>query len=124
VPREHVEAGFPLGEWVNKCRQKRESMTAERARQLSALPGWAWNRFDWQFEEAMSVLRAFVRREGHAHVPAQHVERGFRLGAWVSHCRSRRWELSEERRRRLESFPGWAWSLLPPRERDTRRNAN
>ena len=113
VPTVHQEAGFPLGRWVHKCRQRQKRLTATRVRRLTSLPGWAWNRFDWQFEEALGLLRAFVEREGHARMPAQHVERGFRLGTWAGRCRSRRFELAKPRRLALEKVRGWAWSLRP-----------
>jgi len=108
VPTAHVEGRFPLGAWVQKRRQQRGRMTDDRARRLTALPGWAWNRFDWGFEEALTSLRAFVRREGHTRVPARHIERGVRLGVWIRHCRSRRMELARGRRRALEGVRGWS----------------
>jgi len=113
VPTAHVEAGFPLGAWVHKCRQHRGRMTDDRARRLTALPGWVWNRFDWMFEKALRSLRAFVRREGHTRVPAGHIEQGVRLGVWIGHCRSRRRELARGRRKALEGVRGWSWDQRP-----------
>lgn len=118
VPSDHSERGFPLGRWVHKSRQRRAGMAPERTRLLTAFPGWAWNRYDWQFRKALRQLRTFANREGHARVSAQHVERGFRLGAWVSHCRSRRSALGKDRRRALEAIPGWVWTV--PSQRGTR----
>jgi len=37
------EAGFPVGRWVSKQRANRERLSANRKRQLEALPGWTWN---------------------------------------------------------------------------------
>ena len=57
-------------------------MSEARRRRLEALPGWVWNKFA-QFQEGLRFLRAFSEREGHARVPALHVEEGFHLGRWV-----------------------------------------
>jgi hypothetical protein len=115
VPVERVEWGFPLGSWVHKRRVERDRMGAARRRRLEALPGWVWNKFDAQFQEGLRFLRAFAEREGHARVPALHVEDGFHLGRWVSHLRARKDEMSRERRRTLEAIHGWSWRLRPPR---------
>ncbi len=115
VPVEHVEGDFPLGAWVHKRRRERELMNVKRRRRLEALPGWSWNVFESQWQEGLRSLRAFRKREGHALVPAKHVEAGFQLGRWVSHLRSRKETLSPARRRQLEATPGWKWRVRPPR---------
>jgi hypothetical protein len=63
------------------------------------------------FEQHLELLRAFVARNGHAWVPAQHREGNFTLGRWVAKQRSlhRQGELSPERMRILEGVPGWSW---------------
>jgi len=117
VPVEHVERGFRLGTWVHKRRGERDRMSEARRSRLEALRGWAWNKFDSQFQEGLRLLRVFARREGHARVPALHVEAGFHLGRWVSHLRVRKHTISRERRRALEATPGWSWRLREPRVR-------
>mgnify|MGYP003428570563 CR=1 FL=1 len=37
-----------------------------------------------RWNEALALLLAFKRREGHCRVPRHHIERGFRLGQWVA----------------------------------------
>jgi hypothetical protein len=111
VPVDHVERGFKLGVWVHKRRRDRDRMSEARRRRLEAVPGWVWNRFDWQFEKGLRILRAFRRREGHARVPASHVEAGFHLGRWVSHLRQRKHSLPRKRREALEAISGWVWSV-------------
>ncbi len=110
----HVEQGFRLSAWVSRQRQdyRNGKLPLPWVVQLAAVPGWSWNLFVHRFEEGLRYLRAFVEREGHARVPAGHVEQGFRLGEWVSkrrpaYARSR---LSPERVRALQSVPGWSWA--------------
>jgi hypothetical protein len=117
VPVDHVEAGFRLGAWVHKRRAARDRMKDTHRRRLEALPGWSWNVFESQWLEGLRHLRAYRKREGHALVPAQHVEAGFRLGRWVHHLRQRQGTLSKARRRQLEAIPGWKWRVRPGRKR-------
>lgn len=64
-----------------------------------------------RWEVSFAVLRNYVDTHGHACVPFKLVVGGVNLGHWVatqrtSHLTGR---LSEDRRSRLESLPGWAW---------------
>lgn len=121
VPVDHLEGTYALGAFVHHLRTRRAQMDPARLRRLESLPAWAWNAFDARFERGLRTLRAYARRERHACPPARHVEDGFRLGAWVSHLRSRRRQLSNERRRALEAFAGWSWRLRPRRRRPVAR---
>ncbi len=116
VPQLHCESGFRLGAWVAvRRRQHAEgSLLPDRARRLEALAGWSWNVRKDMFEEGLEFLRRFAKREGHARVPADHVESGFRLGQWVNvvRCTQRMGTLTEERRRALAATPGWSWNPL------------
>lgn len=115
VPNRYVTAsGSKLGAWASNARQQYHAGTlpAERAKQLEALPGWAWNAYDSAWERAISELRAFVQEEGHARVPTRYVAAsGYRLGAWVilRRVKYRAGEIPVERIAELESFPGWTW---------------
>lgn len=44
VPREYVEAGYPLGRWVDEQRQahRRRRLSTERRRRLTTLRSWTW----------------------------------------------------------------------------------
>lgn len=76
--------------------------------------------YDKRFQEHLDILNRYIQREGHAKVPAGHVEnvegRDFALGAWVSYQRSRRQQgrLSPERASTLEALQGWQWGPLRP----------
>ena len=63
----------------------------------------------WEFY--LGLLETFVEREGHARVPAQRREEGYRVGGWVAVQRQayRDGTLDPERRARLEALPRWAW---------------
>lgn len=66
------------------------------------------------------ALQQYVNREGHARVPASHVElyegRNTPIGAWVGYMRQRQRAgiLSAERQQMLQSLNGWTWGPLRP----------
>jgi superfamily II DNA or RNA helicase len=113
VPYSHVEDDFDLGGWVNRQMAAGGSgkLSKERRERLEALPRWTWNRQDTAWEEGCTVLERFVDHHGHARVPANHVEDGYKLGKWVSTQRTahRVGRLSDERTARLEALPEWHW---------------
>lgn len=113
VPKGHVEDGYGLGRWVNARRRAflNGQLDDELRDRLEALPRWAWAVRAEGWDGGFGTLEQFVEREGHAQVPQQHIEDGFRLGAWVANQKvsQRAGRLSEDRRRRLEALPGWAW---------------
>lgn len=79
----------------------------EIAARLDLLPPTKEERW----EDAFAVLERFVAREGHARVPAEHVEDGFNLGIWLENQRFLHTEghLSQAQASRLEALPGWEW---------------
>ena len=109
VPNSHREGDVRLGQWVSTQRNQRKRMSAERRERLEAVPGWAWDSFDAQWEAGFTALTAYVAREGHARVPMTHREGDVLLGSWVSRQRTWGERLSVERRERLQAVPGWAW---------------
>lgn len=116
VPKDHVEGDFRLGAWVHTQRRKGRKGTLDRERRarLEALPGWLWDRRGLAWEEGFASLQVFVEREGHARVPKEWREDGYRLGQWIRHQRAfyKRGELDKNRRERLEAFSGWSWNTL------------
>ena len=74
------------------------------------------------------ALNQFRMRENHCAVPAIHTEvldgKSLKLGNWVNYTRQRhrKGELSPDRVRSLEMFPGWEWGPLRPgpRRKDQR----
>jgi len=113
VPARERRSGFALGVWVAKRRHdfRRGQLSPEQARRLARIPGWTWSPREQRFEIALRRLRRFSARLGHCRVPRLHVENGFPLGQWVTLRRVdfRQGRLSQARRRKLESLPGWTW---------------
>ncbi|MHB1523759.1 MAG: DEAD/DEAH box helicase [Candidatus Dormibacteria bacterium] len=114
VPVEFVdEADYRLGQWtaVQRRRHALGKLSEGRRRRLEALPGWSWNVVASRQQSALLILRRFVAREGHARVPAAHVEDGFPLGAWVAERRRayRRGKLDQMLAEELIALPDWRW---------------
>jgi superfamily II DNA or RNA helicase len=113
VPFGHVEGDFGLGGWVNKRRNEHTAGRLDRVRaaELETLPGWTWDPRSDDWAAGIASLRVFVAREGHALVPAAHVEKGFRLGSWVVSRRVawRTGHLDPARAAELEALPSWTW---------------
>jgi hypothetical protein len=114
VPPSHVESGFRLGLWVANRRADYRNVRLTRAqiRRLESQRGWIWNARRDSFKEGFRYLQRFLSREGHARVPVEYVESGFRLGAWVHKRRGERERMSAARRRRLAFLPGWSWNVF------------
>jgi hypothetical protein len=112
VPDDCVtDDGLKLGSWVRNQRSRYRSkrLSQERIDALNAVEGWAWSNWD----DGMKHLRAFVDREGHARVGADHIcDDGHPLGTWVANRRHdyTAGTLSQERIDALNAVEGWAWS--------------
>jgi hypothetical protein len=61
-----------------------------------------------RWERGFAALSKFRGREGHCCPPRHHVERGFKLGNWVSVQRYRKAFLPVKRKRRLDAI-GFVW---------------
>ena len=109
VPTDYLEGGFRLGQWVGKQRSLKNKLLEDRCRRLNEI-GFAWNKFDDQWEEGFDSLVKYKAHEGHCRVPTTYLDNGYRLGAWVSGLRSKEEKLSEDRRRRLKEI-GFVWDV-------------
>jgi len=119
APGQHYRtaSGMALGHWVSN--QRAAYRTGRMARdfpdrigRLEALPGWAWNTFDAQWDRGFRELQAYCAEHEAATPGSKFVTpSGHRLGQWVSDQRKKRraGQLSEERCRRLEALAGWSW---------------
>ena len=110
--------GHVVGNWVTIQRSLHlvGELPPERAKRLAALPGWTWNAVDTQWEENFVALTEFTNAHGHARPPQDYrTSIGVRLGQWVAGQRRRSTTISDERRQRLESLPGWAWNAADAR---------
>lgn len=112
-PAAYRVGDFAVGNWVGMQRRLHNNgkLPAARARRLAGLPGWSWKALDDQWDINFGDLAVYAAQHGHARPPqAYYAESGLALGHWVSDQRRRRAKLSDERRARLESLPGWAWN--------------
>lgn len=113
VPQSWLENGHRLGQWVAAIRVRYAAgrfTDPVRIQELEHLQGWSWTPRDDRWEEGFSYLLQFAQREGHALIPVDHVEDGYRLGRWVRKQRNLlRKSPNEEHYRRLDGVPGWTW---------------
>ena len=116
VPQTHVEDGFKLRNWVMGQRARRSRLTAKQIAALEAIPVWTWDARGDALEEAIAKTIQFHAREGHARVPALHVEDGFPLGSWIGQTRYNYWRgtVGQGRVKALEAIPGWTWERPNP----------
>jgi predicted helicase len=114
VPQSYREDGERLGQWVNVQRffHTAGRISEDHVARLELVPGWAWDAPSAAWEEGHEHLLRFVAEHGHALVPYNRKEDGYRLGQWVVVQRSFRQQgrLSDERAARLEALPGWVWN--------------
>src|SRR5262249_33900208 len=74
VPVNHKESdGFPLGRWVLKQRQRRETLSEVRLQRLNYV-GFDWAPLETTWEEGLRHLKLYKEREGHCRVPVSHEE--------------------------------------------------
>jgi superfamily II DNA or RNA helicase len=112
-PIKHSIKGVHLGNWVRLQRrlQLAGQLSAVRAERLAALPGWTWRVADSRWEEGFDALSEFVTEHGHARPPQDYcTTTGIALGRWVNALRRHSRTLSDPRRNRLETLPGWTWN--------------
>lgn len=105
--------GYNLREWIFTQRKAIDKMPLEQKKRLEALPGWAWNPYNEQWEQKFHYLQEFAEREGHCNIPKNYqTDDGDRLGLWVSNQKRIKNEMLPERKARLEALPGWVWDVL------------
>ena len=109
VYQSHIEDGVKLGSWINRQRQSMKLLTAERIRLLDSV-GFVWDPISSQWEQAFELLCIFHRREGHCKVPNRHMEKGIKLGVWVSTQRANKKNLPPERIEKLQLL-GFIWRI-------------
>ena len=113
VPQRCVERGIRLGDWVTTQRSlyARGTLEPEKQELLESVSGWSWDTRSGRWEQNYSLLTEFTREHGTARVPQRYEVDGIKLGAWVNEQRGayRKGVITAERRKRLESLPGWMW---------------
>jgi len=78
-----------------------------------AVKGWLWDLSETDWEEGLSLLKAYAEHKGDARVPTHHKEGEFNLGTWVNSRRSeyKKDKLSPERIKALQAVEGWLWKV-------------
>lgn len=123
--------GWRIGEWSQKIRRSKESLTDDQISELELLPGWKFetpgDRKDREFDSKFAKLEKFVETFGTSQVPFGFVFEGFALGNWVRNRQSAMDKLRPDQRERLEALPFWGVDqfnidLLPPEKRDAAKD--
>lgn len=112
---------YRLGTWVSHQRKSKfkNRLSQSQIERLEALPGWSWEPYAEQWEEAFEKLKTYVKQYCNAMVKEAYVTAdGFKLGMWVGNQRQKKSKsrLSQDRVERLEALPGWIWSSKPERK--------
>jgi len=114
VPSEYRSRGFSLGAWggTQRASYAKGKLDPALSARLEAVPGWAWNLVDDQWERGFASLITYVGREGHARVPQNWVEAKYRLGQWIAVQRRRfiAGQCDTQQIARLQRIPGWSWT--------------
>jgi hypothetical protein len=115
VPLGFVQDGVLLHSWANNSRSayRKGVMTEARVAELEAVPGWAWDRWEYRFRRGLSLLTAYLEREGHIEVPTGHSEAGVSLRAWMNRVKDghRLGTLTPEHAAAVEALDGWSWNI-------------
>jgi superfamily II DNA or RNA helicase len=125
VPEAHMAGRLPLGRWTYAVRRRKltgrlhpalaEEIAAATPRSAKGEPAFRWLHNETQWRLAYSAMRQFTAREGHARVPAFHVERlhdaDVQLGQWcgLQRFRRRRGDLDPQYVIWLNAIEGWDW---------------
>ena len=110
VPKEHIEDGFNLGNWVSVQRRSKLKMSADRLSRLASL-GFVWDSLFTTWNEGYQKLEAFKQREGHCMVSKTDTEDGFKLGIWIGTQRKNKDKLPTDKRQKLDAL-GFTWDPL------------
>ena len=100
IPR---KGEYGLGRWIDRQRQTCKNPILRK--RLESIPGWSWNPDDDSWEKAFALIQKYGMVGRHFKT-----ESGFTLGRWIDNQRQKCKDV--ERRKRLESIPGWEWARV------------
>jgi len=105
--------GFRVGSWVRNQRTKKRQPVAGAQSTAGSVTRLELGYFSDMWEEGFRYLKEFADREGHAKVPNDYkTADGYRIGSWVRNQRTKKDNLSLERKAGLEALPGWCWDAV------------
>jgi len=103
-----------IGAWVThrRAEHRHGAMSADRARQLEAIPGWTWNPKHTRQLAKLAALRKYVEEYGWERLTQTTCVGGLALGAWINSRRTsyKKGRLPDWLRDELEAIPGWKWA--------------
>jgi hypothetical protein len=106
-----TDDGYRLGGWVGEQRINRDKLSDEQKKRLESL-GFLWEPHAVQWENGFEHLKVFASKHGHCRAPQSYKSPdGFKLGQWISVQRTRRDDLSSERKARLDAV-GFDWDVI------------
>jgi superfamily II DNA or RNA helicase len=107
------ERGVSLGMIVSRIRQdaRKGNLDPALRKFVEALPGWAWHTKNDKWDSQFNLLKEFME-DRKTYPKKEEKYKGVRLGSWVAVQRRFLADgmLSEERKLRLDSLPGWSWN--------------
>ena len=113
VPQDFIsDNGIKLASWINSQRQryKNSKLSEDRIKMLQEIDYWSWDPHEDAWNKGFSDLMNYVEKFGTADVSSNYIDdEGNRVGQWVHVQRSERVKISMDRKRLLESLPGWLW---------------
>jgi len=118
VPTDYVTAeGANLGHWLMSQRsmQRAGTLDPSRAARLQAVPGFHFEILEREWDRKFQALEQFAAENGHAKPSLTYeAQDGTRIGNFVrvQHRAFRAGTLSPDRKRRLESLPGFVFDRL------------
>lgn len=107
VAQNHIFEGERLGTWVSEQRSQKDRLSLEKIAKLDSL-GFSWDPRTERWEEAMTALKVFHKRNGHCRVPRNYSEGAVKLSSWVQRQRRDKGELTSDQIRQLDSI-GFSW---------------
>jgi hypothetical protein len=95
--------------------RKLGSLSPKETGMIESLPGFAENLRDIAWEAHFLMLVRIVEKEHALPHERDRLQSGLNVGKWVNQQRAQRAKLTDERRTRLESIPGWTWNAREDR---------
>ena len=110
VPKNYLEKGYKLGQWIGVQRATYDILSQERKFRLNEL-GFIWDTLEYQWQEGFTYLVKFKELNGHCLVPQKYLQNNFKLGYWVSTQRQNKDAQTDERKLLLDEL-GFIWDQL------------